>query len=161
MAQYNPYNVEPARISPPPEYSKIFAFIIRVDGPCKSSWSTTKTGERVIGYNDKSYQLSNPANKNSITENMARSRVITWIEIYDNIVTATIKVPLTRQQRDALIDLLYSSNDVNAFVNSQIVRTLNLQKNYAIIPTLLRQAATTETRQRREFEANIWASGIY
>jgi GH24 family phage-related lysozyme (muramidase) len=92
---------------------------------------------------------------------MARSRVITWIEIYDNIVTATIKVPLTRQQRDALIDLLYSSNDVNAFVNSQIVRTLNLQKNYAIIPTLLRQAATTETRQRREFEANIWASGIY
>lgn len=161
FAQYDPIDVEQTRSNPPPEFAKLFNFLVRMEGPVKPTWVTLKNGKRVIGYNDQSYDQSNPANKNAITENMARARLVMWIETYDKIVTSAVKVPLTRQQTDALIDYLYTTGDVSSFINSQIVRTLNVQKQYNLIPVLLRKSATADTRTRREHEVRIWTNGEY
>lgn len=163
MAIYDPFDVEPAQIQCPPKYQKVYNFLIRIE-QYHATWYQ-KDGINCIGYADKSFDLSNPANRNHITENMARGRLLRWIEIYDKLIDATIEVPLTAGQRNALISYVYSLENINEFINGPIVRVLNQQRAYSEVPIWLRQAIYVNGKKspssyltsRRMQEIQLWS----
>ena len=131
------WDVEPRQITVPAQYQDIYMFLRRIEG-FHATWFV-RNGIRVIGYGDRDYDLSNPVNKNAITENMANWRLLRNIRIIDNYLDTVVEVPLSRHQKDALISYIYSTS-IPEFTNGNILRLLNQKRDYGDVPNELRKA---------------------
>lgn len=156
------WDVEPRQISVPAQYQDIYTFLRRIEG-FHATWFV-RNGIRVIGYGDRDYGLSNPVNKNAITENMANWRLMRNIRIIDNYLDTVVEVPLTRHQKDALISYIYSTS-ISEFTNGNILRLLNQKRDYGDVPNELRKAVLPPGEKspnswlvsRRSQEISLWS----
>ena len=128
------WDVEPRQVTVPAQYQDIYMFLRRIEG-FHSTWYV-RDGVRVIGYGDRDYNLSNPVNKNAITENMANWRLLRNIRIIDSYLDTVVEVPLTRHQKDALISYIYSTS-IPEFTNSNILKLLNQKRDFGSCPRRL------------------------
>jgi GH24 family phage-related lysozyme (muramidase) len=155
------WDVEPRQVTVPPQYQDIYMFLRRIE-TFHSTWYV-RNGVRVIGYGDRDYNLSNPVNKNAITENMANWRLLRNIRIIDNYLDTVVEVPLNRHQKDALISYIYSTS-IPEFTNGNILRLLNQKRAYGEVPNELRQAVFMPDSKsqnswlvtRRSQEISMW-----
>jgi len=131
------WDVEPRQVTVPAQYQDIYMFLRRIE-TFHSTWYV-RDGVRIIGFGDRDYNLSNPVNKNAMTENMANWRLLRNIRIIDNFLDTVVEVSLTRHQKDALISYVYSTS-IPEFTNSNILRLLNQKRAYAEVPNELRKA---------------------
>ena len=156
------WDVEPRQVTVPAQYQDIYMFLRRIE-TFHSTWYV-RDGVRVIGYGDRDYNLSNPVNKNAMTENMANWRLLRNIRIIDSYLDTVVEVPLTRHQKDALISYIYSSS-IPEFTNSNILRLLNQKRDYGDVPGELRKSvflpgSRTQNSwlvNRREQEVSMWS----
>lgn len=156
------FDVEPAQVTVPAQYQDIYMFLRRVE-TFHATWYV-RNGIRIIGFGDRDYDLSNPVNKNAITENMANWRLLRNIKMLDEYLDTAVTVPLTRHQKDALISFIYSTS-IPEFTNGNILRLLNQQRSYASVPGELRKAvylSGSKSRNswlvtRREQEVSMWS----
>ena len=156
------WDVEPRQITVPAQYQDIYTFLRRIEG-FHATWFV-RNGIRVIGYGDRDYDLSNPVNKNAITENMANWRLLRNIRIIDNYLDTVVEVPLTRHQKDALISYIYSTS-IPEFTNGNILRLLNQKRDYGDVPNELRKAVLSPGEKspnswlvsRRSQEISLWS----
>ena len=161
LSAFELWDIEPRQITVPAQYQDIYMFLRRVEG-FHAAWYV-RNGVRMIGYGDRDYDLSNPVNKNAITENMANWRLLRNIRIIDNYLDTVVEVPLTRHQKDALISYIYSTS-IPEFTNGNILRLLNQKRDYGDIAGELRKAAFLPGSRspnswlvtRREQEVAIW-----
>jgi len=137
LSAFELWDVEPRQVTVPAQYQDIYMFLRRIE-TFHSTW-VVRDGVRIIGFGDRDYNLSNPVNKNSMTENMANWRLLRNIRIIDNYLDTVVEVPLTRHQKDALISYVYSAS-IPEFTNSNILRLLNQKRAYAEVPNELRKA---------------------
>ena len=156
------WDVEPRQITVPAQYQDIYMFLRRIEG-FHATWFV-RNGIRVIGYGDRDYDLSNPVNKNAITENMANWRLLRNIRIIDNYLDTVVEVPLSRHQKDALISYIYSTS-IPEFTNGNILRLLNQKRDYGDVPNELRKAVLSPGEKspnswlasRRSQEISLWS----
>ena len=120
------WDIEPRQITVPAQYQDIYMFLRRVER-FHATWFV-RSGIRIIGYGDRDYDLSNPVNKNAMTENMANWRLLRNIRLIDNYLDAVVEVPLSRHQKDALISYIYSTS-IPEFTNGNILRMLNQKRD--------------------------------
>lgn len=162
LSAFELWDIEPRQVTVPAQYQDIYMFLRRIE-TFHSTWSV-RNGVRIIGYGDRDYNLSNPINKNAITENMANWRLLRNIRIIDNYLDTVVEVPLNQHQKDALISFIYSTS-IPEFTNSNILRLLNQKRDYGDVPNELRQAVFLQdgkTRNswlvtRREQEVTMWS----
>ena len=161
LSAFELWDIEPRQITVPAQYQDIYMFLRRVEGFHAACY--VRNGVRMIGYGDRDYDLSNPVNKNAITENMANWRLLRNIRIIDNYLDTVVEVPLTRHQKDALISYIYSTS-IPEFTNGNILRLLNQKRDYGDIAGELRKAVFLPGSRspnswlvtRREQEVAIW-----
>jgi GH24 family phage-related lysozyme (muramidase) len=160
-AAFELWDIEPRQVTVPAQYQDIYMFLRRIE-TFHSTWYV-RDGVRIIGYGDRDYNLSNPVNKNAITENMANWRLLRNIRIIDNYLDTVVEVPLTRHQKDALISYIYSTS-IPEFTNGNILRLLNQKRAYGEVPNELRQAVFVQDSKsqnswlvsRRSQEISMW-----
>jgi GH24 family phage-related lysozyme (muramidase) len=156
------WDVEPRQVTVPAQYQDIYMFLRRIE-TFHSTWYV-RDSVRVIGFGDRDYNLSNPVNKNSMTENMANWRLLRNIRIIDSYLDTVVEVPLSRHQKDALISFIYSTS-IPEFTNGNILRLLNQKRAYGDIPNELRQAVSLPDGKsssswlstRRSQEISLWS----
>ncbi len=162
VSAFELWDVEPRQVTVPAQYQDIYMFLRRIEG-FHSTWYV-RDGIRVIGYGDRDYNLSNPVNKNFMTENMANWRLLRNIRIIDNYLDTVVEVPLSRHQKDALISYIYSSS-IQEFTNSNILRLLNQKRDYGDVPGELRKTVllpgekspNSRLVSRRSQEISLWS----
>ena len=156
------WDVEPRQVTVPAQYQDIYMFLRRIE-TFHSTWFV-RDGVRIIGYGDRDYNLSNPVNKNAMTENMANWRLLRNIRIIDSYLDTVVEVPLTRHQKDALISYIYSTS-ISEFTNGNILRLLNQKRDYGDVPNELRKAVLPPGEKspnswlvsRRSQEISLWS----
>ena len=162
LSAFELWDIEPRQITVPAQYQDIYMFLRRIEG-FHATWFV-RNGIRVIGYGDRDYDLSNPVNKNAITENMANWRLLRNIRNIDNNHDTDVEVPLSRHQKDALISYIYSTS-ISEFTNGNILRLLNQKRDYGDVPNELRKAVLPPGEKspnswlvsRRSQEISLWS----
>lgn len=161
VSAFELWDIEPRQVTVPAQYQDIYMFLRRIE-TFHSTWYV-RDGVRIIGFGDRDYNLSNPVNKNAITENMANWRLLRNIRIIDNYLDTVVEVPLTRHQKNALISYIYSTS-IPEFTNGNILRLLNQKRAYGEVPNELRQAVFVQDSKsqnswlvtRRSKEISMW-----
>ncbi len=134
LSAFELWDIEPRQIAVPAQYQDIYMFLRRIE-TFHSTWFV-RDGVRIIGFGDRDYNLSNPVNKNAMTENMANWRLLRNIRIIDSYLDTVVEVPLTRHQKDALISYIYSTS-IPEFTNSNILKLLNQKRDFGSCPRRL------------------------
>ena len=162
LSAFELWDLEPRQLAVPAQCQDIYMFLRRIEG-FHSTWYV-RDGVRIIGYGDRDYNLSNPVNKNAMTENMANWRLLRNIRIIDSYLDTVVEVPLTRHQKDALISYIYSTS-IPEFTNGNVLRLLNQKRAYGDVPNELRRAVflpddkstNSWLTTRRSQEISLWS----
>jgi GH24 family phage-related lysozyme (muramidase) len=154
-------DIEPRSVTVPAQYQNVYNFLRRIE-QFHPTWYV-RDGVQIIGFGDRDYNLSNPANKNAITENMSNWRLLRNIRIIDNYLQTVVEVPLNRNQKDALISYIYSTS-IQEFTNGNMLRLLNQKRAYNDVTGELRRAVYLPDSKspnsflvtRRAQEISLW-----
>lgn len=83
------------------------------------------------------------------------------LDIYEKAVTDTIKVPLTKYQKDALVSFAFNVG-VNGFKNSSLAKAINAKKHSSeIIKGFSQYRRPDVLKERRAKEARLFLTGNY